>query len=46
MDTGDLNGLKSFSMHRVTWMTGKTMHSILGGCNVIGEHREGEVIQL
>ena len=44
-DTGDLNSLKSFSLHRVIRMPGKPMEGILGGCNVIGEHRIGEVVR-
>ena len=44
VDTGDLNGLMSFSLHRVTRMPGEPMEGVLGGCNVISEHREGEVV--
>ena len=43
-DTGDLNGLASFSLHRVTRMPSKPVEGILGGCNVVSEHREGEVV--
>ena len=43
-DTGDLNTLKSFSLHSVTWMVGKPMESILMGGDVICEHREGGVV--
>ena len=44
VDTGDLNGLASFSLHRVTRMPGEPMEGILGRCDVIGKHREGEVV--
>ena len=44
MDTGDLNGLKSFSLHRVTRMPSKLMEGILSGCDVVSEHREGEMV--
>ena len=43
-DTGDLNGLKSFSLHRAIWMPGEPLKGVLGGCDVIGKHREGEVV--
>ena len=43
-DTGDLNGLASFSLHRVTWMPGEPVEGILGRRDVIGEHREGEMV--
>ena len=43
-DTGDLNGLTSFSLHRVTQMPGKPVEGVLGGRDVIGEHGEGEVV--
>ena len=43
-DTGDLNGLESFSLHRAIWMPGKPLEGVLGGCDVVGEHREGEVV--
>ena len=43
-DTGDLNSLTSFSLHRVTRMPGEPMEGVLGGHDVIGEHREGEVV--
>ena len=43
-DTGDLNGLTSFSLHRVTRMPGEPVEGVLGGRNVISEHREGEVV--
>ena len=43
-DTGDLNSLKSFSLHSVTWMVSEPMESILMGGNVVCEHREGEVV--
>ena len=43
-DTGDLNSLESFSLHRVTWMPGEPCKGVLGGCDVVGEHREGEVV--
>ena len=43
-DTGDLNGLKSFSLHRAIWMPGEPLKGILGGRNVVGEHREGKVV--
>ena len=44
VDTGDLNSLTSFSLHRVTRMPGEPVEGILGGHNVIGEHGEGEVV--
>ena len=43
-DTGDLNALKSFSLHSVTWMVSKPMESVLMGGDVICEHGEGEVV--
>ena len=43
-DTGDLNSLESFSLHRVTWMPSEPCKGILGGHDVIGEHRVGEVV--
>ena len=43
-DTGDLNSLKFFSLHRVTRMPSEPIWGVLGGCNVVSEHREGEVI--
>ena len=43
-DTGDLNSLVSFSLHRVTRMPGKPVEGVLGGCDVISEHREGEMV--
>ena len=43
-DTGDLNGLESFSLHRVIWMPGEPLEGVLGRCDVIGEHGEGEVV--
>ena len=43
-DTGDLNGLKSFSLHRAIWMPGEPLKGVLGRRDVVGEHREGEVI--
>ena len=43
-DTGDLNSLVSFSLHRVTRMPGKPVEGILGGRDIVGEHREGEVV--
>ena len=43
-DTGDLNGLKSFSLHRAIWMPGEPLEGVLGRHDVIGEHREGEVV--
>ena len=43
-DTGDLNGLTSFSLHRVTRMPGEPVEGVLSGCDVVGEHREGEVV--
>ena len=44
MDTGDLHGLASFSLHRVTRMPSKPMEGILSRCDVVGEHGEGEVV--
>ena len=44
VDTGDLNGLVSFSLHRVIRMPGEPTEGVLGGCDVIGEHREGEMV--
>ena len=44
VDTGDLNGLMSFSLHGVTRMPGKPVEGILGGCDVVGEHRKGEMV--
>ena len=43
-DTGDLNGLKSFSLHRAIWMPGKPLEGVLGRRDVVSEHREGEVV--
>ena len=43
-DTGDLNALKSFSLHSVTWMVGKPMESVFMGGNVVCEHGEREVV--
>ena len=43
-DTGDLNGLESFSLHRAIWMPGEPLEGVLGGRDVVGEHREGEVV--
>ena len=43
-DTGDLNGLESFSLHRVTWMPGEPCEGILSGGDVVGEHRKGGVV--
>ena len=43
-DTGDLNGLESFSLHRAIWMPGEPLKGILGRCDVIGEHGEWEVV--
>ena len=43
-DTGDLNSLESFSLHRVTWMPGEPCEGILGRRDVVSEHREGGVI--
>ena len=44
VDTGDLNGLESFSLHRAIWMPGKPLEGILGKCDVVSEHRKGEVV--
>ena len=43
-DTRDLNGLKSFFLHRVTRMPGEPMEGILSGRNIISEHGEREVV--
>ena len=43
-DTGDLNSLESFSLHRAIWMPSEPLEGILGRHNVVGEHREGEVV--
>ena len=43
-DTGDLNGLESFFLHRAIWMPGEPLEGVLGRHDVIGEHREGEVV--
>ena len=43
-DTRDLNGLMSFSLHGVTRMPGKPVEGILGGCDVVSEHRKGEMV--
>ena len=43
-DIGDLNSLESFSLHRVTRMPSEPMEGVLGWCDVVGEHREGEVV--
>ena len=43
-DTGDLNGLKSFSLHRAIWMPGEPFEGVLGRCDVVGEHGEWEVV--
>ena len=44
VDTGDLNGLESFSLHSVTRMPGEPCEGVLGGCNIVSEHREGEMV--
>ena len=43
-DTGDLNGLESFSLHRAIWMPGEPLEGILSRRDVVSEHREGEVV--
>ena len=43
-DIGDLNGLKSFFLHRVTRMPSKPMEGILSGHDIISEHGEREVV--
>ena len=43
-DTGDLNGLESFSLHRAIWMPGEPLDGILGRRDVVSEHGEGEVV--
>ena len=43
-DTGDLNSLESFSLHRAIWMPGEPLEGVLGRCDVIGEHGEWEVV--
>ena len=43
-DTGDLNSLESFSLHRAIWMPGEPFEGVLGRCDVIGEHGEWEVV--
>ena len=43
-DTGDLNGLESFSLHRAIWMPSEPLEGVLGRHDVIGEHGEGEVV--
>ena len=43
-DTGDLNGLEFFSLHRAIWMPGEPLEGVLSGRDVVGEHREGEVV--
>ena len=43
-DTGDLNGLESFSLHRAIWMPGEPFEGVLGRHDVISEHGEREVV--
>ena len=43
-DTGNLNGLESFSLHRAIWMPGEPLEGVLSRRDVVGEHREGEVV--
>ena len=43
-DTGDLNSLESFSLHRVTQMPSEPHKGVLSRGDVISEHREGEVV--
>ena len=43
-DTGDLNGLESFSLHRAIWMPGEPLEGVLGGSDVVGEHGEWEMV--
>ena len=43
-DTGDLNGLESFSLHRAIWMPGEPLEGVLGRRDIIGEHGEWEVV--
>ena len=43
-DTGDLNSLKSFSLHRAIWMPGKPLEGVLGRRDVVGEHGEWEMV--
>ena len=43
-DTGDLNGLESFSLHRAIWMPGEPFEGVLGRRDVVGEHGERGVI--
>ena len=44
VDTGDLNGLESFSLHRAIWMPSEPLEGILSRCDVVGEHGEWEVV--
>ena len=43
-DTGDLNSLESFSLHRAIRMPSEPLEGVLGRCDVIGEHGEGKVV--
>ena len=43
-DTGDLNGLESFSLHRAIWMPGEPLEGVLGRRDVISEHGEWGVV--
>ena len=43
-DTGDLNSLESFSLHRAIWMPSEPLEGVLGRRDVISEHREGEMV--
>ena len=43
-DTGDLNGLESFSLHRAIWMPGEPLEGVLMRGDVVGEHGEWKVV--
>ena len=43
-DTRDLNALKSFSLHSVTWMVGEPIEGVYMGGDVICEHGEWKVV--
>ena len=43
-DTGDLNGLESFSLHRAIWMPGEPLEGVLGRRDVVGEHGKRGVV--
>ena len=43
-DTGDLNGLESFSLHRAIWMPGEPLEGVLSRRDDIGKHGEWEMV--